>query len=83
MTLQEDKFNITIKKIYQNYPNKLIETICIQGMSGVANVGKGALDIIINQSKAKKIMEIYFSDFPSNVKINPDGCFDSAKVEIF
>lgn len=51
-------------------------------MPGVANAGKGALDFIAKQSEAKRIMEIYFSDFPSHVKVNPDGCLDSSKIEL-
>jgi len=82
LTIQEDKFNITTKKIQQIDPNKLIKTLCIQGMPGIANAGKGALDFIAKQFEAKRIMEIYFSDFPSHVKVNPDGCLDSSKIEL-
>jgi len=82
LALQEDKFNITTKIFERIEPSKLIKTLCIQGMPGVANTGKGALDFIAKQSKAKKIMEIYFSDFPSQVKVNPDGCLDASKVEL-
>lgn len=59
-----------------------METLCIQGMPGIANAGKGALDFIAKQFEAKKIMEIYFSDFPSHVKVNPDGCLDFSKIEL-
>jgi proteasome assembly chaperone (PAC2) family protein len=51
-------------------------------MPGIANAGKGALDFIAKQFGAKRIMEIYFSDFPSHVKVNPDGCLDSSKIEL-
>lgn len=83
MTIQEDKFNITVKKIHQTYPKKLVNTLCIQGMPGIANAGKGALDFIAKQFEAKRIMEIYFSDFPSHVKVNSDGCLHPSKIELF
>ncbi|WXG40125.1 MAG: PAC2 family protein [Candidatus Freyarchaeum deiterrae] len=82
MTIHEDKFNISMKKIRQIDSNKLINTLCIEGMPGIANTGKGAVDFIAKQFEAKSIMEIYFSDFPSNVKINPDGCLGSSKIEL-
>ncbi len=82
MAIQEDKFNITTKRIEQIDPNKLSETLCIQGMPGIANAGKGALDFISKQFEAKRIMEIYFSDFPSQVKVNSDGCLAASKIEL-
>ncbi|MEM2144516.1 MAG: PAC2 family protein [Candidatus Jordarchaeaceae archaeon] len=82
MTIQEDKFNITIKKVHKIYPKKLINTLCIQGMPGIANAGKGALDFIAKQLEAKRIMEIYFSDFPSHVKVNSSGCLYPSKIEL-
>lgn len=82
MAVQEDKFNITTKIIAQLDPKKLIKTLCIQGMPGIANSGKGALDFIKKQFEAKKVMEIYFSDFPSQVRVSSDGCLDASKIEL-
>lgn len=82
MAIQEDKFNITIKRTEQFDPKKLINTLCIQGMPGIANSGKGALDFIKKQLEAKKIMEIYFSDFPSQVRVSSNGCLDASKIEL-
>jgi proteasome assembly chaperone (PAC2) family protein len=51
-------------------------------MPGIANVGKGALDFIAKQFEAKRIIEIYFSDFPSHVKVNSSGCLYPSKIEL-
>ncbi|MEM2133629.1 MAG: PAC2 family protein [Candidatus Freyarchaeota archaeon] len=82
MAIQEDKFNITLKVIHPIDKNALTKPLCIQGMPGIANAGKGALDYISKQLGAKKVMEIFFSDFPSHVKITPDGCLDASKIEL-
>lgn len=63
-------------------PKKLNKTLCVQGMPGIANAGKGALDLIRKQFQPKIIMEIYFSDFPSQVKVNSDGCLAVSKIEL-
>jgi len=61
-----------IIKYIENKP-KLKDPIFIEGLPGIGNVGKLAVEHLIEITKAKKFAELYSKDFPPQVFINPDG----------
>ena len=68
--------------IYLEKPD-LKEPILIEGLPGVGNVGKLAAEHLIDEIKAKKFAEIYSSDFPPQVFVNPDGTIRLVKNELY
>ena len=57
--------------------------ILIEGLPGVGNVGKIAVDFIIDSLKAKKIFEITSYNFPHCVFVNEDNLVELPAIEIF
>jgi len=51
----------------------LKNAILIEGLPGIGNVGKLAVNHLINELNAKKSLEIYSSTLPPQVKINKGG----------
>ena len=62
---------------------KLINPILIEGLPGIGNVGKLAVEHLIDNIKAKKFAELYCKDFPPQVFINPDGTIELVKNEFY
>jgi len=62
---------------------KLNKPILIEGLPGIGNVGKVAVDFIIDELKAKKLFEIYSHTFPHSVFVNEDNLVDLPIIEIF
>ncbi|MDG6218803.1 MAG: proteasome assembly chaperone family protein [Candidatus Thermoplasmatota archaeon] len=72
---------ISIKKIGKT--PKLSNPILIEGLPGIGNVGKLAVEHLIDTINAKKFAEIYSKDFPPQVFINPDGTVELVKNEFY
>ena len=62
---------------------KLVNPILIEGLPGIGNVGKLAVEHLIDNIKAKKFAELYCKDFPPQVFINPDGTIELVKNEFY
>lgn len=62
---------------------KLTNPMFIEGLPGIGNVGKLAVEHLIDNIKAKKFAEIYCKDFPPQVFINPDGTIELVKNEFY
>jgi uncharacterized protein len=62
---------------------KLTNPMFIEGLPGIGNVGKLAVEHLIDNIKAKKFAEIYCKDFPPQVFINPDGTIELVKNELY
>jgi len=62
---------------------KLEKPILIEGLPGIGNVGKLAVEHLIEETKAKKFVEIYSKDFPPQVFINPDGTVKLVNNEFY
>jgi uncharacterized protein (TIGR00162 family) len=62
---------------------KLRDPILIEGLPGIGNVGKLAVEHLIDSIKASKFAEIYSKDFPPQVFINPDGTVELVKNELY
>ncbi|MCK5258970.1 MAG: proteasome assembly chaperone family protein, partial [Thermoplasmatales archaeon] len=62
---------------------KLKDPILIEGLPGIGNVGKLAVEHLIDSIGASKFAEIYSKDFPPQVFINPDGTIELVKNEFY
>jgi len=72
---------VSIKKIGKM--PKLTNPLLIEGLPGIGNVGKLAVEHLIDTINAKKFAEIYSKDFPPQVFINSDGTIDLVKNEFY
>lgn len=70
-------------KINQLNKVTLKDPILIEGLPGVGNVGKIAVDFIIDSLHAKKIYEITSYNFPHCVFVNEDNLVELPAIEIF
>ncbi len=62
---------------------KLKNPILIEGLPGIGNVGKVAVDFLIDELKAKKLYEITSYSFPHSVFVNEDNLVELPMIEIF
>ncbi|HLC50171.1 MAG TPA: PAC2 family protein [Candidatus Nanoarchaeia archaeon] len=62
---------------------KLNKPIFIEGLPGIGNVGKLAVDFLIDELKAKKLFEITSYTFPHSVFVNEDNLVELPIVEVF
>ena len=62
---------------------KLDNPVFIEGLPGIGNVGKVAVDFLIDEIKAKKLYEITSYTFPHSVFVNEDNLVELPVVEIF
>ncbi len=62
---------------------KLNKPILIEGLPGIGNVGKIAVDFLIDELKAKKLFEITSYTFPHSVFVNEDNLVELPVVEVF
>lgn len=68
---------------YTDKKPKLKTPILIEGLPGIGNVGKLAVEHLIEVMRAKKFAELYSKDFPPQVFINPDGTIKLVNNEFF
>jgi uncharacterized protein (TIGR00162 family) len=62
---------------------KLSNAVFIEGLPGIGNVGKIAIDFLIDELKAEKLYEITSYTFPHSVFVNEDNLVELPIVEIF
>lgn len=62
---------------------KLRDPIFIEGLPGIGNVGKVAIDFIIDSLKAKKIYDIYSYVFPHSVFVTEDNLVELPKISVY
>jgi len=62
---------------------ELKKTILIEGLPGIGNVGKVAMDFMIDELNAKKLYEITSHTFPNSVFVNENNLVELPKIEIF
>ena len=62
---------------------KLKKPVFIEGLPGIGNVGKVAVDFLIDELKATKLYEITSYTFPHSVFVNEDNLVELPIVEIF
>lgn len=62
---------------------RLDKPVLIEGLPGIGNVGKVAVDFLIDELGAKKLYEITSYTFPHSVFVNEDNLVELPIVEIF
>ncbi len=77
-----------MEKIWKvNYVNKrkvsLEDPVLIEGLPGIANVGKIAVDFLIDELKAKKLCTFHSYHFPHSVFVNDQNLVEMPKVELY
>jgi len=70
----------TIKQIQEK---KLNNAVLIEGLPGIGNVGKIAIDFIIDNLDAEKVFEIYSDNFPHAVFVNEDNLVELPNISIY
>lgn len=62
---------------------KLKEPILIEGLPGIGNVGKIAVDFIIEELRAKKLYTLFSHTLPHSVFVNDNNLVELPKIEIY
>jgi uncharacterized protein (TIGR00162 family) len=62
---------------------KLRDAVLIEGLPGIGNVGKLAVDFLIQELKPKKIYEFFSYSFPHSVFVNEQNLVDLPKIEMY
>lgn len=62
---------------------KIENPIFIEGLPGIANVGKIVIDYIIEQLEAEKILSFFSHDLPNSVFVNEDNLVELPKIELY
>ncbi len=68
---------------FKNKKPKLNNPIFIEGLPGIGNVGKLAMDFLIEEIKAKKIAEFTSFSFPHAVFINEENLVELPTIEVY
>jgi len=66
-----------IKKVQFN------DTILIEGLPGIGNVGKITLDYLVDSLSAEAFLEIYSNSFPNSVFVNENNLIDIPKITLY
>ena len=62
---------------------KLNNPLFIEGLPGIGNVGKIAVDFLVEELKAKKLFSLFSYKFPHSVFVGDDNLIMMPKVEVF
>lgn len=62
---------------------KLNKPVLIEGLPGIGNVGKVAVDFMIDELKATKIYELFSYTFPHSVFVNEKNLVELPSIEIY
>lgn len=55
----------------------------IEGLPGIGNVARIAVDFLIDKTKAKKYLTLYSKSFPNSIFINDDSTLELPSVEFY
>ncbi|MFH1399511.1 MAG: PAC2 family protein [Candidatus Woesearchaeota archaeon] len=62
---------------------KLNGAVLISGLPGIGNVGKVAVDFLIDELKAKKVYTFFSYSFPHSVFVNEENLVDLPSIELY
>lgn len=62
---------------------KLEKPLLIEGLPGIGNVGKIAVDFLIEEFNAKKLYSFFSHSYPHSVFVNEDNLVEMPKLEIY
>ncbi len=71
----------TVKQIAKSIP-KLNKPLLIAGLPGIGNVGKVAVDFIIEELKAEKLYEFFAYKLPHSVFVNEENLVDLPSINL-
>jgi len=57
--------------------------VFIEGLPGLGNVGKIAVDFIVEEVKAKKVLEFFSYSLPNSVFVTEDNLIEMPKIELY
>ncbi len=72
-----------VYKLEQISKPKMVKPILIEGLPGIGNVGKIAVDFIVENLKAKKIVEITSNQFPHSVFVKEDNLIELPTISVY
>src|SRR3989344_1755325 len=61
----------------------LRDPVLLEGLPGIGNVGKVAIDFVIQELKAKKIYSLFSYTFPHTVFVNDDDMVELPSIELY
>ena len=67
----------------ENKEPKLENPVFIEGLPGIGNVGKIAVDFLIEEFKAKKLYTFFSHKFPHSVFVNEENLVETPKLELY
>lgn len=70
-------------KVTIHKKKKMINPILIEGLPGIANVGKIVADYMIEQHGAQKIMSLFSYNLPNSVFVGENNLVELPRIEIF
>ncbi|MFH1682993.1 MAG: PAC2 family protein [Candidatus Woesearchaeota archaeon] len=62
---------------------ELKNPVLIEGLPGIGNVGKIAVDFLVEELKAEKLCSFFSYRFPHSVFVNEDNLVEMPKIEIY
>lgn len=62
---------------------KLNDPLFIEGLPGIGNVGKIAVDFFVEELEAKKLYSFFSHSFPHSVFVGEDNLVEMPKIEIY
>ncbi len=62
---------------------QLNRPILIEGLPGIGNVGKIAVDFLVEETKAKKLYSFFSYKFPHSVFVNENNLVDIPRIEVY
>lgn len=57
--------------------------ILIEGLPGIGNVGKTAVDFLVEELRAKKLFSFFSHKFPHSVFVDEDNLVEMPKIEVY
>ncbi|MFC1728638.1 PAC2 family protein [Nanoarchaeota archaeon] len=66
-----------LKKIKLNNP------VLIEGLPGIGNVGKIAVDFLIDELKAEKLCDVFSNTMPNSVFVNEENLVELPLIEVY
>lgn len=76
--MSEWKYEQEVKRL-----PKLRDPILIEGLPGIGNIGKVAVDFMIEELKAKKLFTITSYSLPHSVFVTEDNLVELPKIEVY
>ena len=77
-----EKSGWTLKKFLKKQP-RLNNPIVIEGLPGIGNIGKIAVDFIVDELKAEPLLQVQGNALPNSVFIAEDNLLELPKIEVF